>query len=98
MPNLRGFRYLDDYEAALKTRADTEEGQSVLEGALGDFELVANPFKTHILELPLSPFPPRGRTCDLNVFRAIRRVAPSAACADRGIGYYPAWATRFAGH
>jgi hypothetical protein len=51
----RGFRYLDDYEAAFQTRAEAEEAQGHLESALGDFELVVNPFKTHILELP-QPF------------------------------------------
>jgi hypothetical protein len=49
---LRGFRYLDDYEAAFRSRAEAEEAQFHLESALGDFELVINPFKTHILELP----------------------------------------------
>jgi hypothetical protein len=55
LPSLRGFRYLDDYEAAFATRAEAEEAQGHLESALGDFELVVNPFKTYVLELP-QPF------------------------------------------
>jgi hypothetical protein len=55
LPVLRGFRYLDDFEAAFATRAEAEEAQWHLESALGDFELVVNPFKTHVLELP-QPF------------------------------------------
>lgn len=51
----RGFRYLDDYEAAFPTRAEAEEAQGHLESALGDFELVINPFKTRVVELP-QPF------------------------------------------
>jgi hypothetical protein len=55
LPVLRGFRYLDDYEAAFATRAEAEEAQGHLESALGDYELVVNPFKTYVLELP-QPF------------------------------------------
>ena len=55
VPNYRGLRYLDDYEAAFPTRAEAEEAQGHLEGALGDFELVINPFKTRVVELP-QPF------------------------------------------
>jgi hypothetical protein len=55
MPRLRAWRYLDDYEAAFRSRAEAEEAPGHLEGALGDFELVINPFKTHIRELP-QPF------------------------------------------
>lgn len=66
LPDLRGFRYLDDYELAFGSRAEAEEAQLYLEGALGDFELVVNPFKTHVLELPL-PWSPSW-THDLNTF------------------------------
>jgi hypothetical protein len=52
IPSLRGFRYLDDYEAAFATRSEAEQAQASLEGALGDFELALNPFKTRVLELP----------------------------------------------
>jgi Reverse transcriptase (RNA-dependent DNA polymerase) len=55
VPAIRGFRYIDDYELAFKSRAEAEEAQVHVESALGDFELVANPFKTHIRELP-QPF------------------------------------------
>lgn len=52
LPTLRGFRYFDDYEVAFPTRAEAEEAQGHLESALGDFELVVNPYKTRIFELP----------------------------------------------
>ena len=48
----RGYRYLDDYEAAFGTRSAAEEAQVLIEAMLSDFELVINPFKTHIVELP----------------------------------------------
>jgi Reverse transcriptase (RNA-dependent DNA polymerase) len=68
----RGFRYLDDYEAAFPTRSEAEEAQGHLESALGEFELVINPFKTRVVELP-QPFRstwPR----ELARFRYARRV------------------------
>ena len=49
---LRGFRYLDDYELAFRSRAEADEALVSIEGALGEFELVINPFKTHVIELP----------------------------------------------
>jgi len=49
---LSGFRYLDDYEMAFKSRLEAEHALATLEGALGDLELVVNPYKTRILELP----------------------------------------------
>jgi hypothetical protein len=55
VPNLRGFRYFDDYEAAFQTRSKAEEAQSHLEAALEDFELTLNPSKSYVLELP-QPF------------------------------------------
>jgi hypothetical protein len=54
-PAFRGYRYIDDYEGAFPSRAEAEEAQGHLESALGDFELVINPFKTRIVELP-QPF------------------------------------------
>jgi Reverse transcriptase (RNA-dependent DNA polymerase) len=59
--NCRGFRYLDDYELAFESRAEAEEGLALLEVSLGKFELVLNPYKTRILELP-QPFKDRWTT------------------------------------
>lgn len=51
----RGHRYIDDYELAFTTRSAAEEAQALLEDALAEYELVINPTKTEILELP-QPF------------------------------------------
>jgi len=55
IPTLRGFRYLDDYELAFRTRAEAEYGLVALEGALAEYELSINAAKTAINELP-EPF------------------------------------------
>lgn len=49
---LRAFRYLDDYEVAFRSRAEAEEAHGHLESALAEYELVANPSKTEVVELP----------------------------------------------
>lgn len=49
---LRGFRYMDDYELAFRSRSEAEEALVVLEGALAEFELVVNPLKTRVFGLP----------------------------------------------
>jgi hypothetical protein len=77
--NLRGFRYLDDYELAFGSRGEAEEAQLAIEGALGDFELIANPFKTHIRELPLAWSP--SWTHDLRTF-PIRTSSPALVLND----------------
>jgi hypothetical protein len=79
VPRLRGFRYLDDYEAAFASRAAAEEAQFHLESALGDFELVINPFKTRVLELP-QPWRPSW-THDLSAF-PVRTSSPSQTLND----------------
>jgi hypothetical protein len=79
LKSLRGFRYLDDYELAFGSRAEAEEAQLFLEGALGDFELVVNPFKTYVRELPL-PWHPSW-THDLNTF-PIRKATPAQTLND----------------
>jgi hypothetical protein len=48
----RGFRFLDDYELAYGTRSEAEEGLAQLEQMLGKYELVLNPYKTEIVDLP----------------------------------------------
>lgn len=52
---LRGHRYIDDYELAFMSRSAAEETQARLEDALAEYELSINPAKTEILELP-QPF------------------------------------------
>jgi hypothetical protein len=48
----RGFRFLDDYELAYETRSEAEEGLARLEQVLGKYELILNPYKTEIVDLP----------------------------------------------
>jgi hypothetical protein len=48
----RGFRFLDDYELAYGSRSEAEEGLAQLERVLGKYELVLNPYKTEIVDLP----------------------------------------------
>ncbi len=52
LPNLRGFRYIDDYELAFDGRAEAEGALARLEVALAGFGLSLNPYKTEIVELP----------------------------------------------
>jgi hypothetical protein len=95
-PNLRGFRYLDDYEIAFSSRAEAEEAHGHLEGALGDFELVVNPFKTRIVELPhpfrstwpreLATFPIRSGTARQSLNDAIALFSRGAEIATHHPG------------
>jgi hypothetical protein len=39
IPNLRGHRFIDDYELSFQTRTEAEEAFHVLDGCLADFEL-----------------------------------------------------------
>lgn len=55
--NIRGFRFVDDYELSCSTKSQAEEAFSIIEDCLSSFELALNPKKTQILELPL-PFEP----------------------------------------
>ena len=55
LSQLRGHRYIDDYELAFTSRSAAEQAQAVLEEALAEYELAINPTKTEILELP-QPF------------------------------------------
>lgn len=49
---LKGYRYIDDYELGFRTRTDAERAYHILEGLLSDYELALNPKKTEIVELP----------------------------------------------
>jgi hypothetical protein len=50
--NLRGYRYIDDYEISLSTRSEAEEAHHHLQACLTDYELAINLAKTKITELP----------------------------------------------
>jgi hypothetical protein len=96
LPTLRGFRYLDDYEAAFQTRSEAEEAQGRLEAALAEFELVVNPFKTRVIELPqpfkttwtkeLAAFPIRDDTATKTLNDTIALFSRAAELAGRNLG------------
>lgn len=96
VPKLRGFRYLDDYEAAFSSRSEAEQAQSSLEGALADFELALNPFKTRVLELPqpykptwkkdLAAFPIRDETSRKRLNDIIALYSKAAEVASEFLG------------
>ncbi|PYP88300.1 MAG: hypothetical protein DMF61_06835 [Blastocatellia bacterium AA13] len=48
----RGFRYVDDYELSFATLSDAETVLTALQGLLSEYELILNPRKTKIEELP----------------------------------------------
>lgn len=52
MPNLRGIRFIDDYEFAFASRSEAEQALGHLQQCLYDFDLALNPHKTSIKELP----------------------------------------------
>lgn len=52
IPGVRGFRRYDDYELYFEEREKAETGLDRLQRVLGHFELVLNPRKTAIVQLP----------------------------------------------
>ncbi|MEL6458565.1 MAG: RNA-directed DNA polymerase [Cyanobacteria bacterium J06621_15] len=50
----KGFRYSDDYEFTFQNISDAESALSQIQQVLSEFELVLNPDKTKIIELPCS--------------------------------------------
>lgn len=50
--DLRGFRYIDDYELSFSTLADAERARSIIAEALRELELRLNEAKTRIYETP----------------------------------------------
>lgn len=50
--NVRGFRFIDDYEFAVNSLSDAELVRNFILDSLGEFELLPNPRKTFIKELP----------------------------------------------
>jgi hypothetical protein len=57
LPNLKGIRFIDDYEFSVAERSEAEQVVSDLQSILSHYELALNPVKTAIVELP-SPFEP----------------------------------------
>lgn len=76
---MRGHRYIDDYELAFPTRSQAEEALAMLEESLSEYELTINFDKTEILELP-QPFH-LDWIHDLATFR-IRTGRPSQTITD----------------
>lgn len=52
--SFKGFRYSDDYEFVFVNIADAEKALSEIQQVLSEFELVINPQKTQIIELPVA--------------------------------------------
>ncbi len=52
MPEFRGFRHVDDYEAGFLERSKAEEAHRLLEESLREYELALNAEKTKTIELP----------------------------------------------
>ncbi len=50
---LRGLRYIDDYEIGFRTLAEAESTLTELQGLLAEYELYLNPRKTGIVEGPI---------------------------------------------
>lgn len=53
LPNVRGHRFIDDYELSFQTRTEAENAFHILDASLAEFELALNPKKTQVFELPL---------------------------------------------
>jgi len=51
--NIKGFRYVDEYEMGFHTRAEAESALSILRTILREYELGLNTDKTEIIELPV---------------------------------------------
>jgi hypothetical protein len=52
LPALRGFRHIDDYELSFRRLADAEATLVELQSVLAEYELMLNPRKTVIIEMP----------------------------------------------
>jgi hypothetical protein len=51
--DVKGHRFIDDYELGFRNRTDAEDAFHILDACLADFELALNPKKTTVMELPL---------------------------------------------
>lgn len=54
LPNLKGFRFYDDFYLYFTNKQDAENALTTLNIALGKYELETNPRKTEITEIPIS--------------------------------------------
>ncbi len=61
LSQLRGTRYIDDYNLYFRSLSDAERALAVLHGAARQYELDINDLKTEILELP-EPLEPHWKT------------------------------------
>jgi len=52
VPNVMGYRYIDDYELAFGSLSEAESALGILQEVLAAYELNLNPRKTEIIELP----------------------------------------------
>jgi Reverse transcriptase (RNA-dependent DNA polymerase) len=53
LPDLKGHRFIDDYELGFQTRTQAEDAYHILEACLNEYELTLNNKKTVVLDLPL---------------------------------------------
>lgn len=53
LPQVKGHRFIDDYELSFETRTEAEDAFHVLEMCLAEYELALNPKKTQVMDLPL---------------------------------------------
>lgn len=53
LPQIKGYRFIDDYELSFVNRDEAERAYHLLDAALAEFELALNTKKTHIEQLPL---------------------------------------------
>jgi hypothetical protein len=77
LPQIRGYRFIDDYELSFRTRTEAEDAYHILETCLSEYELALNAKKTEIVELPL-PLEKRWAT-ELKLFSFHTSQAAQAA-------------------
>lgn len=53
LPQLKGHRFIDDYELSFETQTEAEDAFHVLEACLAEYELALNYKKTKVVDLPL---------------------------------------------
>lgn len=85
---LRGHRYIDDYELVASSRDEAENVLGLLEGALFDFQLALNPYKTGIVELPHvvdAPWRSELATFPIRDVGAIAALTDTVAFFDRAV-------------
>lgn len=75
---IKGSRFIDDFELSFGSQADAEEAHYHLEACLSEYELALNPTKTRILELPLP--------IEIVWATELRRVKPGASVSAQAAG------------